>query len=109
MEKQQHSTPLIWRFVRHYDGVERHWLWQLFEPDGRCARTSAMYESYGTALADAIGQGFRPTEERYSIDLPHGRIHFPPGRDPEFEFPERRKALRLPSAQRSLWDGKEER
>ena len=101
------GKPRIWRFVRHHDGTERRWLWQLFGPDGTLTRTSQVHESYGKALADALGHGFKPTKERYSIDLPHGRVHFPPGRDPEFEVPERRSGARTVAQPRPQADGED--
>ncbi|HKA42968.1 MAG TPA: hypothetical protein VKF40_13355 [Burkholderiales bacterium] len=74
-------TSIRWSFVRHADGG---WLWQLFGPDGRLEKTSAQHSTYGKALLDALARGFKPSDHDYSIDLPHGRLHYPPGRDPEF-------------------------
>src|SRR5262249_5555229 len=80
-----------WSFVRHHNAGRRNtWLWQRFAPDGRVEKTSAEFETYGKALVDALNEGFRPNAVDYSVDLPHGRMHFPPGRDPEFELTLRR-------------------
>jgi len=73
-----------WAFVRHGTGNSSKWLWQRFGPDGRLEKTSDRFGSYGQALRDALNCGFRPDADDYSADLLHGRIHYPPGRDPEF-------------------------
>ena len=73
-----------WSFVRRLDKGETTWLWQRFGPDGRVETTSAPHATYGKVLMAALQNGFRPSVDDYSVDLPHGRMHFPPGRAPEF-------------------------
>ena len=63
------------------------WLWQRFGSDGRIEKTSEPQETYGKALLSALQQGFQPGVDDYSLDLPSGRMHFPPGRKPEFVAP----------------------
>jgi hypothetical protein len=75
---------LRWSFVRHLDKGEATWLWQRFGPDGRIEKTSQSYATYGKVLMAALENGFRPGLDDYSVDLPHGRMHFPQGRAPEF-------------------------
>src|SRR4030095_6810590 len=55
-----------------------------FGPDGRLEKTSQQHSVYGKALIDALRHGFSPSADDYSVDLPHGRLHYPPGRDPEY-------------------------
>ncbi len=79
------GTPDRWSFIRHHDIDDSvTWLWQRFGPDGRLQKTSQPQPNYGKALVDALGHGFRPSEHDYSVDLPHGKLHFPPGRNPVF-------------------------
>lgn len=79
------SGPVRWSFVRHRGNGVTTWLWQQFGPDGRLQKTSEEHSTYGKAMVNALAHGFRPSEDDYSVDLPHGRMHFPPGRDPQFE------------------------
>ena len=60
------------------------WLWQRFGPAGCVEATSELHKSYGKALMAALQKGFRPDQDDYSLDLPYGRMHFPPGRVPQF-------------------------
>src|SRR5262245_11131375 len=89
-----------WSFIRHRRSDETAtWLWQRFGRDGKLQRTSAEFSSYGAALRNALEQGFLPTADDYSVDLPAGRLHFPPGRDPEFaSSPERCQATPVKQA-----------
>ena len=73
-----------WSFVRHSKTDATTWLWQRFGSDGRVEKTSEPHASYGKALMAALQNGFRPDQDDYSLDLPYGRMHFPPGRVPEF-------------------------
>src|SRR5262245_17419390 len=79
------SSSGRWSFIRHRsaDGSTT-WLWQRFGRDGKLQHTSGEHPTYGLALRNALDQGFVPTADDYSVDLPAGRLHFPPGRDPEF-------------------------
>jgi hypothetical protein len=78
------SSPARWAFVRHRTDNGASWVWQSFGPDGRLLRTSEAFITYGKAMVDALNNGFKPASDDYSVDLPHGRMHFPPGRDPEY-------------------------
>jgi hypothetical protein len=77
-------SSVCWSFDRHTDNVETTWLWQRFGPGGRVEKTSEPHATYGMAMWAAIQNGFRPDRDDYSLDLPSGRMHFPPGRNPEF-------------------------
>lgn len=78
------GSSVRWSFIRHFDKVTTTWLWQRFGPDGRVEKTSEPLATYGKALMSALQNGFRPDQDDYSVDLPSGRMHFPPGRTPEF-------------------------
>lgn len=73
-----------WSFVRHSEKSGSTWLWQRFDPDGLVEKTSEPHVTYGKAMMAALQNGFRPDQDDYSVDLPTGRMHFPPGRIPEF-------------------------
>jgi hypothetical protein len=77
------GSSIRWRFVRHADNGTTAWTWQRFGPDGWVERTSEPYATYGKALMAALQTGFRPDQDDYSMDLPYGRLHFPPGGPPE--------------------------
>lgn len=73
-----------WSFVRHLANGKYTWLWQRFSADTRVEKTSEPHPTYGKVLMSALGNGFRPGLDDYSMDLPSGRMHFPPGRRPQF-------------------------
>src|SRR4030095_2419777 len=83
-ETMANGSAIRWRFVRHVDNGTTAWAWQCFAPDGRVERTSEPHATYGKALMGALQNGFRPDQDDYSVDLPYGRLHFPPGGPPEF-------------------------
>ena len=76
--------------MRRQDADGEGWVWQRYGPGGHLEETSKSHATYGKALRDAIGSGFEPAACYYSVDLPHGRVCFPPGLDPEFS-PSRRQ------------------
>lgn len=78
------GSSVRWKFVRHSESGATTWLWQRFGPDGRVEKTSEPHATYGKALMAALQSGFRPDQDDYSLDLPYGRMYFPPGRLPEF-------------------------
>jgi hypothetical protein len=83
-ETMANGSTIRWRFVRHVDNGTTAWTWQRFGPDGRVEKTSEPQATYGKALVAALQNGFRPDQDDYTLDLPYGRMHFPPGGPPEF-------------------------
>jgi hypothetical protein len=79
------TTFRRWRFTIHHQSRGRTWLWQRFAADGRLEKTSEPHSTYGKAVLDAMNQGFNPKEDASSVDLAHGAMHFPPGRQPYYD------------------------
>ena len=77
-------SSVRWSFVRHSEKGGSTWLWQRFGLDGLVDKTSEPHATYGRAMMAALQNSFRPDQDDYSVDLPSGRMHFPPGRIPEF-------------------------
>jgi hypothetical protein len=84
MDSDKPSLRRTWRFTPRQDGNTNRWLWQLFTANGRLLRRSPEHDTYLAALTDALQKGFKPNIHDYSVDLPHGRVHFPPGQEPEY-------------------------
>jgi hypothetical protein len=78
------GNSVRWSFVRHSEKDGTTWLWQRFGPNGLVEKTSEPHVTYGKAMTAALQNGFRPDRDDYSVDIPAGRMHFPPGRIPEF-------------------------
>ena len=79
------TTFCRWRFTIHHQSRGRTWLWQRFAADGRLEKTSEPHPSYGKAVLDAMNHGFKPKDDASSVDLTHGVMHFPPGRQPYYD------------------------
>jgi hypothetical protein len=83
-----------WSFVHRSDNGATAWVWQRFGPDGRLEKTSEPHATYGKAQMAALQDGFRPDQDEYILELPYGRMHFAPGRRPEYCEPPQAQATK---------------
>ena len=71
--------PAKWVFL---EGPRNEWTWRTITPDGGIDRVSRAFSTYGTAVLDAIKQGFRPRGEHWMVVSLTGTTHFTPNAPP---------------------------
>jgi hypothetical protein len=69
-----------WWFKQQKD--ERRWTWRSLRGDGTIEQQGGDFQSYGTAVIDAIHKGFRPKEDHWVIDTGHDVTHYEQGKQP---------------------------
>lgn len=71
--------PAKWVFL---EGPRNEWTWRTIAPDGGIDRVSPVFSTYGTAVLDAIRQGFSPRREHWMVASSSGTTHFRPNAPP---------------------------
>jgi hypothetical protein len=71
-----------WHFIESYEGADAKWLWRSVRADGTIETQSPPFNTYGTAVIDAIGKGFQPRREIWIVTTQHTITHYRPGRPP---------------------------
>ena len=71
-----------WHFIESYEGADAKWVWRSTRADGTIETQSPPFNTYGTAVIDAIGKGFQPRREIWIVTTQHTVTHYRPGKLP---------------------------
>lgn len=75
------AKPVHWEFVLSQD-EPRQWSWRCIAVDGSIDRHSEAYPTYGSAVDNAIKNGFRPAEQHWLVTTDKWTTHFQKGKPP---------------------------
>ena len=67
-----------WRFVNDGNG----WRWQRLN-GGKARVESELHKSFGSALLDALNNGFRPRTDTWTVDDDRSLSTYQPGKRPK--------------------------
>ena len=68
-----------WWFTEYSKQTPARWAWRLLNGDGTIEQQSAEFESYGAAVQDALGNGFRPSRDHWAVETTVAVTHFQRG------------------------------
>ena len=68
-----------WWFTEYAKQVPVRWSWRVLNGDGTIDQQSAEFDSYGAAVRDALGNGFRPSRDHWAVETTIAVTHFQRG------------------------------
>ena len=68
-----------WWFTEYAKQMPVRWTWRVLNGDGTIDQQSSEFDSYGAAVRDALGNGFRPSRDHWAVETTVAVTHFERG------------------------------